>query len=143
MIICHRGNIYGVNTEFENNPEYLETALSAGFDIETDVWYINNKFLLGHDKPQYEISLDWLKKEHIWCHCKNVEALYELLKYKSINCFFHDQDDYTLTSHGYIWTYPKNIILTDKSIAVMPEKVKGWNLTNAYGICTDFSMNYK
>ena len=25
---------------------------------------------------------------------------------KSLNYFWHQTDDFTLTSHGYIWTYP-------------------------------------
>ena len=34
--------------------------------------------------------------------------------------FEHQEDDVTLTSEGYIWTYP-NKQLTDNSIAVLPE----------------------
>lgn len=33
------------------------------------------------------------------------------------NCFWHQEDDYALTSSGYIWTYPDKL-LTDKSIIV-------------------------
>ena len=43
--------------------------------------------------------------QKIWFHAKNIEAFYELLKL-NIVCFWHQNDDVTLTSNGYIWTYP-------------------------------------
>ena len=53
-----------------------------------------------------------------------------------MNCFFHNTDDGVLTSHGYIWTYPGKE-LTKNSIAVLPERVEDWDLSNCAGICTD------
>jgi len=41
----------------------------------------------------------------------------------------------TLTSKGYIWTYP-NKQLTDNSIAVLPKELD--KSLNCYGVCTDF-----
>ena len=62
------------------------------------------------------------------------------MPYKNIlNFFFHDKDEVVLTSQGYLWHYPNNkSILTNKSIAVMPEKVDSWDLDNCYGICSDY-----
>lgn len=60
-----------------------------------------------------------------------------------LHYFFHDQDDCTLTSHGYIWQYPKNIKLTSHSIACMPERVENWEgLNECWGICTDLPIKY-
>ena len=143
-IIAHRGNRHGPNPKDENHPTYLDKTISDAFAVEIDLWYINKKYILGHDKPDYEISGKWLNdnKKYIWCHCKNIEALYKMSENKHINSFFHNEDDCTLTSKGFIWTYPRNILLTKKSIAVMPERVNNWNLTNAYGVCTDFPIKY-
>ncbi len=57
-LIAHRGNTQGPNPERENSPEYIEEALNAGYDVEVDVWYdcATEKFWLGHDEPQYDVS---------------------------------------------------------------------------------------
>ena len=57
ILISHRGNIMGPNPEQENHPDYIREALNIGYDVEIDVWY-TDKFMLGHDKPQYEFSFD-------------------------------------------------------------------------------------
>jgi hypothetical protein len=58
LLIAHRGNINGPNIELENNPDYILNTLKLGYDCEIDVWKINNKLLLGHDKPDYKIDLN-------------------------------------------------------------------------------------
>lgn len=136
-IISHRGNINGEDKNNENNPTHIKKVLKMGYDIEIDVWKIKNKFYLGHDAPQYFVDIDFLKNDKLWCHAKNVEALEEMLKNK-INCFWHQEDDYTITSGGLIWTYPGKI-LTEKSIIVLKEdnEYSLQDLKNVYGICTD------
>lgn len=143
FLIAHRGNISGPQLDLENNPKYLNNAISKGYDVEVDVWYINNKLYLGHDEPQYQIELDYLKNEHFWCHCKNIEAL-EFLLDNEVHCFFHDNDDATLTSRGFIWTFPKKK-LTKSSICVLPENGFDENLNYCTGICSDYitTYNYK
>jgi hypothetical protein len=59
-LIAHRGNINGPNKEKENNPDYIFTALKLGYDAEIDIWYINNKWYLGHDNPVFEIKYNFL-----------------------------------------------------------------------------------
>ena len=61
-----------------------------------------------------------------------------------INCFWHQNDDYTLTYNGYIWTFP-NKNLTTNCIAVMPEitNYKISDLMNCYGICSDKIEYYR
>lgn len=144
LIISHRGNLNGPNPEMENNPDYILKAIYEGFHAEIDVWSIDNKLFLGHDSPQYEISLEFLEKNifNLWCHAKDIKSLDRLLNIKNINCFFHDQDDCTLTSKGYIWTYPNSsLYISDQSIAVMPERVNNWYIHDAFGICTDYAAN--
>lgn len=140
ILISHRGNLDGKNKKFENNPNYIQEAKEKGFDVEIDVWFKNNSFYLGHDKPEYKIDHNFLEDEKFWCHAKSSEALYELSK---LNChyFWHDIDDYTITNKGFIWIYP-NKPLIKNGICVLPEKANYKNL-ECIGICSDFISNYK
>ena len=56
------------------------------------------------------------------------------MKVNDVHCFWHQEDDVTLTSKGYLWTYP-NKQLTPKSIAVLPEGVIEEEIA---GFCSDF-----
>ena len=81
-------------------------------------------------------------KEKFWIHCKNLEALNFMLVQKDFNFFWHQEDDYTLTSKGYIWTYPNQPVLA-KNIIVIEGKIKKSELPECYGICSDFVEVYK
>lgn len=140
-LIAHRGNITGPNQKDENNPSYVSNCLNKGYDAEIDVWYIDGKFVLGHDAPQYDIHPIFLSHPNLWIHAKNVEALSKL---KNItNCFFHDSDDCVLTSKNYIWVYPGKK-LTPNCVCVSPEK-GGYSVTDmlqCHAICTDYVTKY-
>jgi len=141
IFIAHRGNTEGPNPEKENNPDYILSAIKKGYYAEIDVWVIDRELYLGHDEPQYKIDISFIENNsgNLFCHCKNIFAL-NLLLQKNIHCFFHNIDDYTLTSKGIIWAYP-NRLLTENSIAVMPE----WDDIipyNCYGVCTDYPELY-
>lgn len=140
-LIAHRGNWKGPNPERENSPEYIIEALGQGFYVEIDVRFIRGEFYLGHDEPQYKVSKNFLMNPRFYIHCKNIGALREILEMRQV-CFFHDQDDATLTSNGEIWTFPGRR-LTSKSICVMPE----WNIktdkdwtrfVENVGVCSDY-----
>ena len=110
-LIAHRGNINGPNPLEENRPEYIEKAIELGYDVEIDIRYEPNVdgLYLGHDDSQYVVNWLWLSKykENLWIHCKNIESLSEFsLESNGYNYFWHQEDDYTLTSKNYIWTYP-------------------------------------
>jgi len=141
FLISHRGNVDGANRQMENNPSYINHALQEGFNVEIDVWLTGDCLALGHDRPQYEITIEYLRNKKLWCHCKNIKALEFLLK-EDIRCFFHDQDAVTLTSDGYIWTYP-GCELTSNSICVMPELFKSQNVLDVAGICSDSIKDYR
>lgn len=142
IYISHRGNINGKNPEMENNPDYINNALKEKYNVEIDVWYIDNTLYLGHDEPQYKISHDFLLDVRLWCHAKNYDALFYMLQYPSIHCFWHQDDDLTLTSKNFIWTYPGKDLING-AIAVLPEIELHKNIENAGGICSDFIENYK
>lgn len=139
ILISHRGNTKTINHQKENSPEYINEALEKGFDVEIDVWFIDNKFFLGHDEPQYEISKRFLQNKKLWCHAKSIDTFCELLDDEKIHCFFHQEDDVTLTSEGYMWTYTGKD-LTKKSIAVLPSKKPQVEIA---GICSDYIERYK
>tara|TARA_Y100000592_G_C5477869_1_gene323464 strand:+ start:3772 stop:4212 length:441 start_codon:yes stop_codon:yes gene_type:complete len=137
--IAHRGNTKGPLKEYENNPLYIREALEADYDVEIDVWLLEGDLFLGHDIAEYKVNFEFLENKNLWCHCKNVDALFFLLN-NNIRCFFHENDEATLTSDGYIWTYPGSK-LTNKSICVMPEK-NGWDIPSCvFGVCSDYVGN--
>lgn len=143
ILISHRGNINGKNIPLENNPDYIKDAIHLGYDVEVDIWYSNNTFWLGHDNPKYQIGLYFLleNSDKLWCHAKNIEAIIEMKKEKDINCFWHQKDDITLTSKGYVWAYPGKQPIKN-SIAVLPEIYQD-NLDVCRGVCSDYVENYK
>jgi len=134
--IAHRGNTVG-SDPLENAPEYIDKSLSEGYEAEIDVWYYNDGLWLGHDNPTYMVDISWLQDRHnrLWCHAKNFEALNYLLTFQKINVFWHQQDNYTVTSQGYIWAYPGQYGSEVKTIAVLP--TPAMKLENFYGICSD------
>lgn len=147
-LISHRGNVNGRSPDRENHPLYIKAALALGYDVEVDVWYIDGSWLLGHDKPEHEVPVSWLrikKNKRLWCHAKNIEAAHGMLKEGGIHFFYHQTDDITLTSKNYLWTFPGKRPLTSASIAVMPENAD-WTeeeLKGCGGICSDFIDRYK
>lgn len=144
ILISHRGNING-KEKTENHPDYIINTINLNYQVETDIWLIDNIFYLGHDKPEYEINYEFIYsyEKSIWFHCKNIESFYLLNKMNISKYFWHQNDDISLTSNGFLWTYPSKK-LTDKSIAVLPELYEYNNieLKNCYGICSDFIKNY-
>jgi len=138
--ISHRGNLNGPDPSFENNPDYITNALNAGYDCEIDVWYVDHEFWLGHDSPVYKVHHRFINNPNLWCHAKNLEALRIMLNLK-VQCFWHQEDNYTLTSTGWIWAYPDQPGNT-RTIAVMPEW-KDTDVTGFGGICSDYIEKYK
>ena len=140
------GNLGGKQLNNENNPNYILRALTAGYNVEIDVWFIKGKFKLGHDEPIYDFPFELFENHFskLWLHCKNIEAMIALNEFPNqhiVNYFWHQEDDITLTSKGYIWAYPGKQPIKN-SIAVMPELNKD-DLTQAIGICSDYIKDYK
>jgi len=144
--IAHRGNLIGPCPELENHPEYITNALDLGFDCECDVWWHEGGWWLGHDRPQYMIGADFLTHGGLWIHAKNIEALERLKHFLNLNYFWHDRDDYTLTSLGYIWSYPGSD-LTKETVCVMPEhadpQYKPEEKRLAWAMCSDYIIHEK
>lgn len=141
--IAHRGLFAGPDFKSENNPQQVEEAISLGYECEVDLW-INDGLKLGHDLGQYSINESWLNNK-LWIHAKNIEALTWLTSTKH-TFFWHESDQYTLTSNDYIWTFP-GCRLSERSIMVMPEHtditLENTLQVKCYAICSDFVNKIK
>jgi hypothetical protein len=148
LIISHRGNLDGPNPEIENKPSHIEDCIGWGYDVEIDLRKVGSKLYLGHDEPQYEIDWNWLleRRKNLWVHCKDADAFDAALKTRVLNCFWHNTDDYTLTSYNIVWAYPGKRPSGAMCIAVLPETI--WNKEEVekmefYGVCTDYVKKYE
>jgi hypothetical protein len=143
-LISHRGNINGRFESHENEPNYIELAISKGYDVEVDVWFEDGRWWLGHDykvAKGREISDSELEALSVgaWFHCKNVAALGEMSRLNQGWRFFsHDRDEAVLTSTGQIWCYPG--VTCEDGIAVLPERCDQWSLSQnrLVGVCSDY-----
>ena len=151
-LIAHRGNLAGPNPDKENHPDYIHAAVQQGYEVEVDLWRADGNLYLGHDNPQYRINEKYLDQiasaNFLWTHIKNVEAFEYLAanwhEKQQWNFFWHQDDDYTLTSLGHIWAYPGKK-LTNNSICVLPERTKHdiLYISKCKGICSDYIYRYE
>ena len=150
LLIAHRGLVDGPDRDKENTLSAILSARSRGYDVEIDLWYHDNTWWLGHDKPQYKIDVDWLQlidrqdyldEHHAWIHAKTIQTLYQLRKIRwQGHIFFHENDPTVLTSSGYLWTFPGQE-LTALSVCVMPENTDAILRCcelNVYAFCSDW-----
>lgn len=145
--IAHRGNYFGRVPERENNPHYVLNALEAGFDAEIDVWFKDDRWYLGHDEPLYGVPEQFLRMDGLWLHAKNLEALQRMQSVALGNYFWHESDQYTLTSHRFIWTCnekilphlssPSQVILMSTKSFITDMVLKKSSGFYLYGICAD------
>ena len=143
-LISHRGNIDGAEKNIENTTFAIEKAINNGFDCEVDLWINEKSIYLGHDKPQYKIELSFLNefRDKLFGYIvKTLKLLYICkIKIKILNYFWHENDRFTITSKGYLWTYPGNKYSENSVIVNL-----GKNLileSNCFGICSDYVKHY-
>lgn len=136
-IISHRGNLNGRIPDQENHPLYVQAAIDAGYEVEIDVWYMEEKFYLGHDEPLYFVDDSWLKHRSslLWCHAKNEQALDQMLRL-GIHCFWHESDRFTLTSRSIPWCFPNNYQSKGVTVVFGPDI----NIRDVFGVCTDYPL---
>jgi hypothetical protein len=145
----------GPDEYLQNRPEQLTKAIGMGFHVEIDVWYIDSKWMSGHDGPEHEVSWSFLvdNSDKLWVHCKNLQAFFKLKSdsYHLLNYFWHESDAVVLTSHNHVWTYfGKLETMHSSSICVMPEVTYEWNeiieMTQQnkwHAVCTDWARKLK
>ena len=141
ILISHRGNINGRMPSLENSPYFIDAAIQKKYDVEIDLRTHNGKLFLGHDEPQYEIDIEWLKSrsDYLWIHGKDRESFETCLE-NNLHTFWHDTDDYTITSKNFVWAYPGKLSAGRFCILVMPERI--WNIEEirkmtCSGFCSD------
>ena len=60
-----------------------------------------------------------------------------------IHCFWHQVDDYTITSKGYIWAYPGKETSGKNTVLLFPERYPKIKFKSYDFICTDYVQKYK
>jgi len=144
VYISHRGNLFGPNPGRENHPTYIKKALAIPkLEVEIDVWFTDDGWYLGHDKPCYKTDEDFLSNTRLWIHCKDIITLQKAVA-AGFHCFFHQNDDVALTSKKYLWLFPGQPIPDyGMTIAVKPELFPALDISNAGAICSDYILKYK
>lgn len=143
ILISHRGNTNLINAERENTQEYIDEAITKGYDVEIDVYGGKDSSLwLGHDLPERMVELSWLKqrKESLWIHCKNVESLCVIVE-SGLRCFFHEKEKQTIIGNtDKIWTHDIENA-TNKSIIpliTLADIMQHNKYPHVFGICSDY-----
>jgi hypothetical protein len=145
ILISHRGNINSILPHRENSTKYIDEAIALGYNVEIDVRLIGGKLFLGHDSPDFNISLSWLlyRSKSLFVHTKNFEALSFLID-KDLMVFYHQTEHHTIINKcNLIWSHnlseanEKSIIplLSLDDIIKFKEK-------KVAGICSDFIANF-
>lgn len=131
----------GPEVELENTPVHIDAAIAAGFDAEIDLWGKQGGLFLGHDGPDHSVTMEWLEQRanSVWVHCKNAGAI-SAVGQSDLNWFYHNQDDYTLTSKGFLWAYPGRELPQTKVVALHFGKDFNYNrsLYGAHAVCGDY-----
>jgi hypothetical protein len=145
--LLHRG-ISMSDTLPENDQLTIKHRNDMGYACEYDIWFFNNSWWLGHDKPIYSIAcIDTFIRQctNNLIHAKDGITFAEIIKYcrergYRNEIFYHTTEDYVLTSNMNIITYPGKYIV-DSSICMMPENAGRTYSTdernNMTAICSD------
>lgn len=141
IYISHRGNIDTINPEKENTIPYIEEAINLGFDVEIDIRTKEGELYLGHDKPDYKVSIEWLNyyREKIWIHAKDIKTLTFLLE-TNLRFFYHEKENHTIISNtNLIWSH--NILESNEKSIIPLLGLNDLSLlpTNEIkGVCSDY-----
>ena len=143
-LISHRGNISGLCPELENQTSYIQRAINSGYDVEIDVRIIDDSLFLGHDVPDYEVSLSWLleHRDYLWVHAKNFRALSHLVD-QNLRVFYHQKENHTIINNcNLIWSHELSEANEKSIIPLLSQE----DITDYYqdngakvaGVCSDF-----
>lgn len=108
IVIAHRG-LAGNDTDLENDVDQIND-LYKNYSIisEIDFWHINGKDYIGHDIDLKELNFNKLNSlDHLF-HAKTFESAIRLQE-MNVHWFFHDKDDFCITSHGFLLGF-ENVI---------------------------------
>lgn len=138
IFIAHRALFNGPDELRENHPNQIQAAFNNAFDVEIDVWYKSGRFFLGHDAPKYEIPTHYLINNKLWCHAKDEITFLTLASIKPrVHYFWHEKDTYTITSEGYIWSYPEVMFSKDSIIHIINDSEINKDIIGVRGIVSN------
>ena len=108
-------------------------------------WLISSAtkpFQLPLTIPPHFPSLTLERKDKLFIHCKNFDALSALIKTK-LTIFYHEKEQYTIVSNGKIWAHNIDEICNECIIPLLSKEELITYLDknknhNAWGICSDF-----
>jgi len=148
-LISHRGNVDSIQPERENTQEYIEEAISRGYDVEIDIWCTKDyNFYLGHDKPENPVEINWLYKNrhHLWIHAKDFKTLSRINSFSDFKVFYHKLEDHTVILHTdkLYWSHNIEEASEDSVIPLLSEKelLSYDKSKKVFGICSDFVGKY-
>jgi len=147
ILISHRGNIDGPRLNLENTPDYIRSAIGAGYLVEVDLWITEDGGMyLGHDSAEHKININFLTEVagDVYIHAKNYEAFRWLCTHNVFKFFWHIKEEFTLTSDGKAWCYPSEKAIPF-GINLLPEMndLKPKDLEGCLGICSDYISQYR
>jgi hypothetical protein len=144
MLISHRGNLNGKITERENSKEYIDEAIKAGFYVEIDIRTKNNNLYLGHDEPQYLVTLEWLSErlEFLIVHAKDFDSFNTLIEYNDLKIFFHTCEEHVIINNTKLFWSHDLKTASNKSIIPLLNlddiKLHSHLKNKVFGICSDY-----
>ena len=155
-LISHRGLLNGPSSKMENNiSNIIDNIKKYPFLInELDIWINSDSIYVGHNCPNYSIDKKLLfeNSRNLILHIKGINSfsveslqlIQEIIK--KCHCFSHQDDDFTLTNKGWIWSHPSKGFI-ENTICVLPETinsldlaVKIFNFEKLHGVCTDYPL---
>jgi len=147
ILISHRGNTNGRFDSHENEPTYIDLAISRGYEVEIDVWFIDGILYLGHDTPQYGINLNFLveRKDKLWIHTKNFDALSILIE-TNLRIFYHEKENHTIINNTKnIWSHKLTEANNNSIIPLLgkDDALKSIDFKHVFGICSDYVESIK
>ena len=141
IYISHRGNIDNIIPEKENTITYIEEAIDLGYEVEIDVRTKNGDLYLGHDNPDYEVSMEWLisHRNNLWIHAKDIKTLTTLLE-TNLRFFYHEKENHTIISGtNLIWSH--NILESNENSIIPLLSLSDLDLLPKHkikGVCSDY-----
>lgn len=147
ILISHRGNTNGRFDSHENEPTYIDLAISRGYEVEIDVWFIDGILYLGHDTHQYGINLNFLveRKDKLWIHTKNFDALSTLIE-TNLRIFYHEKENHTIINNTKnIWSHNLAEANNNSIIPLLgkDDALKSIDFKHVFGICSDYVESIK
>ena len=148
---------YQKKTDIEHILTVPDTYIGSIEKVDSDMWILNDegtKIIEKNIKAVLNCTPEFLNKfvnkdiEYMRItlgdsrHPENIEAM-EAFNVSSFNYFWHEEDDFTLTSKGFIWSYPKkynNLYEGKKQVILDFSKTPQIN-EDCYGICLDYIIS--